>query len=182
MKTLTFNMICTLLFGIERGERRQTLVRLFEQVMDAMVAVPLNLPFTRFNKSIRARAEAGAIVRALIREKRQKLERGEAEHDLITSLLSMCDDTDSPLLSYQEIEDNCAVAIIAGHDTTSTLLTYLIKLIAEHPNVYQVLLNGTLVVCLWELSNLKYVFLLYFSLFIFCWRARRDCTREKGSE
>ncbi|KAL1562462.1 cytochrome P450 716B1-like protein [Salvia divinorum] len=141
MKTLTFNMICTLLFGIERGERRQTLVCLFEQVMDGMLAVPINLPFTRFNRSIRARSEAGAILRALIREKREKLERGEDEHNLMTNLLSMCDDTGSPLLSDQEIEDNCVVAMIAGHDTTSTLLTFLIKLIVEHPNVYQVLLN-----------------------------------------
>nr|AJD25254.1 cytochrome P450 CYP728D17 [Salvia miltiorrhiza] len=143
MKTLTFNMICTLLFGVERGERRKTLVRLFEEVVDGMLALPINLPFTRLNRSIRARSEAGAIIRALIREKRAKLEREEGtpdEQDLILSLLSMRGDG-GPLLSDAEIEDNCAVAMIAGHDTTSTLLTFLIKLIAEHPHVYQALLN-----------------------------------------
>ncbi|KAL1562461.1 cytochrome P450 CYP728D26 [Salvia divinorum] len=141
MKTLTFNMICTLLFGIERGERRENLVHLFEQMIDGMLSVPLNIPFTSFNKSIRARSEVGAIIRALIHEKREKLERGEAGHDLMTRLLSMCDDAGSPLLSDQEIEDNCVVAMIAGHETTSTLLTFFIKLIVEHPNVYELLLN-----------------------------------------
>nr|ALM25790.1 cytochrome P450 728D17-like protein [Salvia pomifera] len=145
MKTLTFDMICTLLFGVERGERRERLVHLFQQVMDGMLSVPINLPLTRFNRSIRARAEAGAIIRELIREKRDKLVERERcvddQADLITSLLSMRDEAGSPLLSDEEIEDNCTVAMIAGHDTTSTLLTFLIKLIAEHPHVYQALLN-----------------------------------------
>ncbi|XP_057797771.1 LOW QUALITY PROTEIN: cytochrome P450 716B1-like [Salvia miltiorrhiza] len=146
MKTLTFDMICTLLFGLERGERRETLVHLFQHVIDGMLTVPINLPFTRLNRAIRARSEAGAIIRALIREKREKLEREEGtpdEQDLIISLLSMRDDggRGSPLLSDAEIEDNCAVAMIAGHDTTATLLTFLIKLIAENPHVYEALLN-----------------------------------------
>ncbi|KAG6415669.1 hypothetical protein SASPL_123083 [Salvia splendens] len=139
MKTLTFNMICTLLFGMERGERRQTLVRLFEQLIEGALVLPINLPFTRFNRSIRARSKIGAIIMELIREKREKVERGEKGHDLITSMLSMCDDAGSPLLSDQEIEENCAVAMIAGHETTSALLTYLVKLVAEHPSVYQLL-------------------------------------------
>ncbi|KAG6423523.1 hypothetical protein SASPL_113922 [Salvia splendens] len=141
MKTLTFNMICTLMFGIERGERRETFVRLFKEVIEGTFVAPINLPFTRFNRSIRARSEVGAIIREVIREKRAKLEKGEKGHDLITSLLSMCDEDGLPLLSDQEIEDNCTVTMVAGYDTTSGLLTYLVKLIAEHPNVYQLLLK-----------------------------------------
>ncbi|KAG6423522.1 hypothetical protein SASPL_113921 [Salvia splendens] len=141
MKTLTFNMICTLLFGIERGERREKFVHLFEQVMEGLLLVPINIPFTRYNRSIRARKESGTLIRTLMREKREKLARGEPAHDLISSLLSMCDEDGSPLLTDQEIEDNSAVALIAGYDTTSTLLTYIVKLIAQHPNVHQLLLK-----------------------------------------
>lgn len=114
---------------------------LFQKVMDGMLDLPINFPFTRFNRSVRARSKAGEIIRELIREKRENLKRNEIQYDqdLITSLLSMRDESGSPLLTDDEIEDNCAVAMIAGHDTTSTLLTFLIKLIAEHPHVYEAL-------------------------------------------
>ncbi|KAK4485093.1 hypothetical protein RD792_007702 [Penstemon davidsonii] len=56
MRTLTFDVICSLIFGIDRGTRRDTLVKLFEHLMEGMLAVPINLPFTRFNKSLHARA------------------------------------------------------------------------------------------------------------------------------
>ncbi|KAH6831592.1 hypothetical protein C2S53_010567 [Perilla frutescens var. hirtella] len=108
MKTLTFNVICTLLIGVERGARRDTLVHL-----------------------------------ELIHEKREKLKKHEisSNQDLITSSLSIWDEAGSPLLTDDEIEDNCAIAMIAGHDTTSTLLSFLIKLLAEHPHVYELVLN-----------------------------------------
>lgn len=143
MKSMTFNVICTLVFGVERGARREALVHLFEKVMDGMLSLPINFPLTRYNRSIRARSKAEGIIRELIREKRQKLEEKQTQHhpDLITSLLSMRDDSGSPLLSDDEIENNCAVAMIAGHDTSSTLLTFLIKLLAEHPHVHEALLN-----------------------------------------
>ncbi|KAL1562458.1 cytochrome P450 CYP728D25 [Salvia divinorum] len=167
MKTLTFNMICTLLFGIERGERRKTLEHLFDQVIDGLYCVPINIPLTTFNRCLRARSKAGVIIRALIREKREKLERGEDGHDFLTSMLSMRDDAGSPLLSDQEIEDNCALAMIAGHDTTSTLITFVVKLISEHRNVYELLLkeheeivrgkNGASDPLTWEdLGKMKY--------------------------
>ncbi|KAH6764998.1 hypothetical protein C2S51_016247 [Perilla frutescens var. frutescens] len=119
MKKLTFSVICTVIFGIERGERRERLVKL----------------------GLNARSKARSIVMDLIREKREKLEKNEASNDLITTLLSIRDEAGSPLLSDKEIEDNCAVAMIAGHDTTSALLTFIIKVLAENPHVHQAVFN-----------------------------------------
>ncbi|KAL7142796.1 hypothetical protein ABFS83_08G148100 [Erythranthe nasuta] len=148
MKTLTFNVICTLIFGIERGARRNRLVKLFEHVIDGTLALPINLPYTRFNRSLRARSEIRDIVLELIREKRDKMENQETldnhHQDLITRFLSMSDVdqvNSSPLLSDEEIVDNCIVAMTAGHDTTSILLAFFIKLLSENPHVYQTVLN-----------------------------------------
>ncbi|KAL8466885.1 hypothetical protein ACS0TY_035815 [Phlomoides rotata] len=143
MRTLTFEVICTVLFGIERGARREKLVLLFEQVMEGMLVVPINLPFTRFNRSLRARSKAAEIVRELIHEKRENIGKQDLPNhqDLITSLLSMHDETDSPLLSDEKIVDNCILAMVAGHDTTSILLTFLIKLLSENPQVYDTVLK-----------------------------------------
>ncbi|KAL7111416.1 hypothetical protein ACP275_05G085900 [Erythranthe tilingii] len=149
MKTLTFNVICSLIFGIERGARRERLVKLFEQVIDGMVALPINLPFTRFNRSLRARSKVKDIVMDVIREKRRQMEIQETldnhhqYQDLITKFLSMKneDDNTTPLLSDEEIVDNCTIAMTAGHDTTSILLTFLVKLLSENPHVYENVLH-----------------------------------------
>ncbi|EYU33899.1 hypothetical protein MIMGU_mgv1a020504mg [Erythranthe guttata] len=126
----------TLIFGIERGSRRRRLVRLFQQVMNGMSALPINLPFTLFNKGVRARSEVRDIVMELIREKRQEMEKRKTldnnhhqYQDLITKFVSMKNEEDStsssPMLSDDEIVDNCIVAMVAGHDTSSVLLTFL---------------------------------------------------------
>ncbi|CAA3011466.1 cytochrome P450 716B1-like [Olea europaea subsp. europaea] len=144
MKTLTFNVICSLLFGIERGPRRDTLVKLFENAMEGVLSVPINLPFTTFNRSLKAREKIKSIIMDLIHEKRKKLEISgiSSNEDLIMSLLSMKDQSsDSPVLSDEEIVDNIVVVMIAGHDTTSVLLTFLIKLLAEDQTVYKYVLK-----------------------------------------
>ncbi|KAL8045953.1 hypothetical protein ABFX02_08G147601 [Erythranthe guttata] len=133
MKTLTFDVISTLIFGIERGSRRRRLVRLFQQVMNGMSALPINLPFTLFNKGVRARSEVRDIVMELIREKRQEMEKRKTlDNYKFVSMKNEEDSTSSsPMLSDDEIVDNCIVAMVAGHDTSSVLLTFLVKLLSE---------------------------------------------------
>ncbi|KAL2523990.1 Cytochrome [Abeliophyllum distichum] len=144
MKSLTFNIICSLLFGIESGPRRDTLVRLFEEAMEGVLSVPINLPFTVFNRSLKASEKIRSIIMELIHDKREKLEKNvfSSNEDLIMSLLSMKDETsDSPVLSDDEVVDNIFVLMIAGHDTTSILLTFLIKILADNPTVYNLVLK-----------------------------------------
>ncbi|CDP05763.1 unnamed protein product [Coffea canephora] len=44
MQKLTFNIICSLLFGIERGERRDQYVHHFQEMIEGMWSIPVNLP------------------------------------------------------------------------------------------------------------------------------------------
>ncbi|KAL7242778.1 hypothetical protein ACSBR1_015213 [Camellia fascicularis] len=44
MKTLTFNIICSLIFGIEQAARRDPLRALFQNMIKGMLSVPVNLP------------------------------------------------------------------------------------------------------------------------------------------
>ncbi|KAK0578193.1 hypothetical protein LWI29_006542 [Acer saccharum] len=46
MKTLTFDIMSSLIFGIEQGATGNALVELFEHMMDGLVSIPINLPFT----------------------------------------------------------------------------------------------------------------------------------------
>ncbi|XP_052178433.1 cytochrome P450 716B1-like [Diospyros lotus] len=137
-KTLTFNIICSLLFGVEFGSRRDELVDCFQQMMEGMWSVPLNLPFSRFSRSLRASARARAIAKDLIREKRLQLEQQTASprQDLITCLLSIRDDDNRQVVSDDEIVDNILLVMVAGHDTSSILITFMLRLFCINPAIH----------------------------------------------
>lgn len=141
MKTLTFNIICTLLFGIERGTRRDELVDWFQEMIAGMWSIPINLPFTRYNRSLQASKRVQDMLKDLIGEKKLQLQQmgADPKQDLITCLLSM---NDGEEISEKEIVDNSVLVMTAGHDTSSVLVTFLIRLLANDPSVYKAVLQG----------------------------------------
>nr|APA20287.1 hypothetical protein [Populus tomentosa] len=94
MKTLTFNIICALLFGIERGARREKLVDWFQEMIEGMWSIPINLPFTRYNRSLQASASIRNMMKDLIGEKRRELAKKgvNPQKDLISCMLSTRDE------------------------------------------------------------------------------------------
>lgn len=136
MKTLTFNLICSLLFGIERGPKREKLLPLFHDMMESVLAVPVNLPFTQFNRGLKARKKLVQMLLDLLHEKRvaheEQKQQDNSSKDLFISLLSVHDDDSSSMMSDDEIIDNIIVVMVAGYDTTSVLLTFLVRLLANN--------------------------------------------------
>uniref|UniRef100_A0A1W7HBT1 Cytochrome P450 n=1 Tax=Scoparia dulcis TaxID=107240 RepID=A0A1W7HBT1_SCODU len=142
MKTLTFNLICSLLFGLERGARRDVLVQYFEQIIGGMWSIPINVPFTRFNRSIKASAEVRKLLKELICKKRAELGNGASSHqDLITCLLSIHGEDNKELVSEDEIIHNVLLIMVAGHDTSSILLTFVVRLLANDKTIYESVLQ-----------------------------------------
>ncbi|PUZ72268.1 hypothetical protein GQ55_2G380400 [Panicum hallii var. hallii] len=138
MKLLTFDIIATLLFGLERGAVRERLAAAFADMLEGMWSVPLDLPFTAFRKSLRASARARRVLEATLREKRARLERGESSpaNDLVSCLASLRVDEGGggkQLLTDEEIVDNAMVVLVAGHDTSSVLMTFMIRHLAGDP-------------------------------------------------
>ncbi|KAK4851553.1 hypothetical protein QYF36_016246 [Acer negundo] len=143
MKTLTFNIICSLLFGLERGPKRDQFVSNFETMIAGMWSVPVNLPFTRYNGSLKASARVQNMLKDLIQEKRKKLEQKIASphQDLITCLLSIRDENGQEVITEKEIVHNVMLVMVAGHDTSSVLITFLVRLLANDPAVYAAVLQ-----------------------------------------
>ncbi|GMP69887.1 hypothetical protein CsSME_00028973 [Camellia sinensis var. sinensis] len=159
MKTLTFNIIFSLIFGIEQEARKDALRGLFQNMIKGMLSVPMNLSFTRFNHSLRARAKMKTILMDLTSEKRVALEKnGASPHqDLSICLLSIHNEDNSALLSDKEIEDNAVIIMIGGYDTSSILLTFLIRLLANEPSIYATIVQDPGELLTWDdLSKMKY--------------------------
>ncbi|KAI7737942.1 hypothetical protein M8C21_015135 [Ambrosia artemisiifolia] len=140
IKTLTFDVICSLLFGIERGPQREKFLSLFHDMVKGLLSVPINLPFTKYNRAIIARKKLVPMLIHLIHEKREALkehnQQGDPHKDLITSLLSIRDDDGLPMMSEEEIIDNIITVMFAGYGTTSVLLTLLVRLLANNKSIY----------------------------------------------
>ncbi|KAF4377116.1 hypothetical protein F8388_017520 [Cannabis sativa] len=168
MKTLTFNIISSLLFGIQRGSQRDKLVGLFRQMMGGMWSVPLNFPFTRYRRSLQASKLAQNMLRQLISEKRVDLEqKGASPHqDLITCLLSIRNDNNEEMITEEEMVHNVLLVMTAGHDTSSVLITFMLQFLSNEPAVYENVLQeqeniartkGAGTFLTWEdLSKMKY--------------------------
>lgn len=142
MKSLTFNVICSTIFGIERGAR-EILVQDFAKMMTGMWSVPVNLPFTNFNQSLKASSRIRKELTKVIEEKRRALKLGErsSDEDLITYLLSLGSDN-GETLTEEEILDNAVLLMIAGHDTTAIVLTFIVRQLANDPIIYASVVNG----------------------------------------
>ncbi|CAN4104037.1 unnamed protein product [Withania somnifera] len=144
MKTLTFNIICSLLFGLEHGARRDQMVQYFQQMMEGMWSIPINMPFTRFNHSLKASKDVQKMLQQLISEKRHQLENNldSFHQDLITCLLSNRGENNQELISENEIIHNVMLIMVAGHDNSSILITFIVRLLAKDPNIHAAVLKG----------------------------------------
>ncbi|EXB50283.1 Cytochrome P450 [Morus notabilis] len=144
MKILTFNIMCSLLFGLERGTRSKNLVEGFQQMIDGIWSVPVNLPFTRYNRSLKASKRVEDMVKQLIHEKRVELKEkcaSDPHQDLITCLLSLRNEDGEDELSEKEIMQNVMLVMIAGYDTSSILITFIIRFLAIEPSNYAAVLQ-----------------------------------------
>ena len=112
-------------------------------MLEGMWPIPINLPFTRYNQSLQASAQAQNIVKELIREKRVVLEKkGASSHqDLITCLLSIRG-KDKAAMSEDEIVHNVILVMVAGHGTSSILITFMVRLLANDPTILAGVVQG----------------------------------------
>lgn len=86
------------------------------------------------------------MVKQLVCEKRIDLELkgASSNQDLITSLLSVRDENNKEILSENEIVHNVILVMVAGHDTSSVVITFIMRLLATNNTVYKAVLQGKL--------------------------------------
>ncbi|KAJ9689780.1 hypothetical protein PVL29_012453 [Vitis rotundifolia] len=125
MKQLMFDIICSLLFGLEQGKDREMLIHDFHLFTQGLWSVPINLPFTRFSNGLKASRRIRRVVSELIHEKRSAMELGQA----------------SPQDDFPTILDNAIVVMFAGHETSTSLLTFLLWFLAKDPVAYDAIVH-----------------------------------------
>ncbi|KAL3848981.1 hypothetical protein ACJIZ3_010863 [Penstemon smallii] len=142
IRLYTFELACRLFMNIEEPTQIAKLATLFDIFVKGVISIPINLPGTRFFKAKRA---AGAIrkeLQIIIRQRRVALEQkpSTSPQDLLSHLL-LCPDENGTFMSESIVINNILLLLFAGHDTSSSTLTVVMKKLGEHPEVYEQVLK-----------------------------------------
>ncbi|GLJ12633.1 hypothetical protein SUGI_0194930 [Cryptomeria japonica] len=142
MKKLTFDVACDLLFSLKEGGEKDLLGREFDTLLNGAWCLPLDFPGTTFRQVLNARSRICGQLVGIMERRKVEIAQGCAspEQDLLSCLVCMRDENGQPL-TEEEITDNLVVVLIAGHDTTSILLTHLVRMLALDPEVYNKVLQ-----------------------------------------
>jgi cytochrome P450 len=88
-------------------------------------------------QKLHAKAVMKNLIQSQIDLRRQAADKHADKTDYLAMLLAAHDEeaqnAASATLTNEEIRDNCMVLFAAGHDTTATVLTWWIGLMAQHP-------------------------------------------------
>ncbi|XP_048235735.1 beta-amyrin 28-monooxygenase [Ricinus communis] len=151
LKLYTFTLACNLFASINDPERLSKLGAHFDVFVKGVISLPISIPGTRLYKSMKAANAIREELKLIVRDRKEALERKMASptQDLLSYLL-VDSDTNGRFLSEMEILDNIMLLLYAGHDTSKSSLTLIMKYLAEMPDVYAKVLQEQL-----EIANSK---------------------------
>ncbi len=138
MAELTLSIIVDALFGVELRSQMSELGQALDVLLNdvgAMGCTQLNTPLSFSESSLErfrtALATLDRIVWEIIDERRRL---GNDSTNLLSYLLSVRDEETGRPLTDRQLRDQVATFLIAGHETTSLVLSWAWHLLAENPS------------------------------------------------
>ncbi|KAJ8372678.1 hypothetical protein AAFF_G00280070 [Aldrovandia affinis] len=133
-KSLTFRIAVRVLLGLTMEEGRVNyLSKIFEQLMNNLFSLPIDVPMSGLRKGIKAREVLHACMEKIIEEKLQK-QQTEEYSDAFDHMLSSAKENGLDI-SIQELKESAVELIFAAHSTTASASTSLILQLLRHPSV-----------------------------------------------
>lgn len=139
----TFDLACCLFLSIEDSIHLSNMSSKFDEFLKGIVGFPINLPGTRFRGAMKAANAIRKEIKMIIKKRKVDLEekRVSPSQDLLSHLL-VTSDTSGRFLTEMEIIDNILLLLFAGHDTSRSVLSSVMKYLGQLPEVYEHVLEG----------------------------------------
>ncbi|WOG81997.1 hypothetical protein DCAR_0101156 [Daucus carota subsp. sativus] len=138
--TFTLKVIGNMIMSLEpTGTEQEKFRTNFKSISSSFASLPLKFPGTAYDRGIKARDRMYAMFDSIISNRRS----GKSVHqDFLESLIQKHTKNDSgedqdDKLTDKQLKDNILTLLVAGHDTTTAALTWLIKFLAENPDVLE---------------------------------------------
>ncbi|KAF7812927.1 abscisic acid 8'-hydroxylase 3-like [Senna tora] len=140
--TFTLKVIGHMIMSLEpTGEEQEKFRANFKIISSSFASLPFKIPGTAFHRGIKARDRMYAMLDSIISRRRSG---EEFQQDFLESLIMKHsksvgeeDENDDNKLTDRQLKDNILTLLVAGHDTTTAALTWLIKFLEENPSVLE---------------------------------------------
>ncbi|KAI3912159.1 hypothetical protein MKW92_037368 [Papaver armeniacum] len=133
-KKITFELTVKQLMSIDPGEYSENLRKEYVLLIEGFFSVPIPLFFTTYGRAIKARRKVAESLLSVVRERRKENISssngggGKKNKDMLEALLE-----EECGLSDEEIVDFMLALLVAGYETTSTIMTLVVKFLTETP-------------------------------------------------
>ncbi|KAK4790028.1 hypothetical protein SAY86_017332 [Trapa natans] len=129
-KKITFELTMKQLMSIDPGEWTESLRKEYLLVIEGFFTVPITLVSATYRRAIRARTKVAEALAVIVRQRRREREeeKGAPKSDMLATLLVR-----DERFSDEEIVDFLVALLVAGYETTSTLMTLAVKFLTETP-------------------------------------------------
>ncbi|XP_051475971.1 cytochrome P450 26C1 [Apus apus] len=135
-KTLTFRIAAWILLGLRLEEKQfKNLAKTFEQLVENLFSLPLNIPFSGLRKGIKARNMLHEFMEKAIQEKLQR-NNPEDHSDALDFIINSAKEHGKEF-TMQELKESAIELIFAAFFTTASASTSLILLLLKHPSVIE---------------------------------------------
>jgi cytochrome P450 len=140
LQRLTLEIILRAVFGLQRGAQLDSLRELLTRVL-AFADSPLSLlprpprvlaRFTALASFERLIAQVDELIFDLIEQRRRE---GDAHGEDVLALLLAAEHDDGSPMSARELRDELMTALVAGHETTASQLSWAFERLAREPAV-----------------------------------------------
>ncbi|XP_025023555.1 cytochrome P450 26C1, partial [Python bivittatus] len=133
-KALTFRIAARILLGLRLEEEQfEELAGAFEQLVENLFCLPLNIPFSGLRKGIKARDLLHTYMEKAILEKLQRKDP-EARRDALDFIINSAKEHGKDF-TMQELKESAIELIFAAFFTTASATTSMILLLLKHPLV-----------------------------------------------
>ncbi|MED6124136.1 hypothetical protein PIB30_056225 [Stylosanthes scabra] len=141
----TYALACCLFLSIEDPIHVSEFSPKLDDFLKGMLGFPINLPGTRFHRSMKAADEITKEVKMIIRKRKLDLQEKKVSptQDLLSHLI-VTPDSNGRFMTETEISDNMLLLLFAGHDTARSALSSIMKYLGSIPQVYEQVLNEQL--------------------------------------
>ncbi|KDO69000.1 hypothetical protein CISIN_1g011522mg [Citrus sinensis] len=127
-KKITFELTVKQLMSFDPNEWTESLRKEYVLVIEGFFTVPLPIFSTTYRRAIQARTKVAEALSLVVRQRRKESESGERKNDMLEALLAGDDG-----FSDEEIVDFLVALLVAGYETTSTIMTLAVKFLTETP-------------------------------------------------
>ncbi|KAK6935831.1 Cytochrome P450 [Dillenia turbinata] len=136
MKKFAFDVAMVSVFGDAREIEVEGIKKLYKCLEKGYNSMPLDIPGTPFYKAMKARKMLNETLKKLIEKRRGSRTHGGGLLGVLLESSSTSNKVhDNHIFSDSQIADNIIGVIFAAHDTTASVLTWIIKYLHENDDL-----------------------------------------------